>query len=81
MQTLAIERKMRKKLDDSDMFMCNRWDCRMSKSNCLKRQEKRVSMVSNYWGLKTKPAFPECQGCLQGIQIRMQEMMAGWDRI
>jgi hypothetical protein len=59
----------------SDRFQCDRWDCRMSKADCIKRQEQRVATIKNYWGSKTQPAFPECQVCSQGMQIRMAKMM------
>jgi len=50
----------------------------MSKSDCLKRQGERVVMpVKNYWGTKTQPAFPECRGCIQGMQVRLERMMIG----
>jgi len=59
----------------ADLFTCDFWDCRMPKADCLKRQDQRASSFKNYWGSKTQPAFPECQGCLQGMKIRMDKMM------
>ena len=66
---------LQEKLYNSDMFTCDRWNCRMSKTDCLKRQDQKIATTNNYWGSKTPPAFPECQGCLQGIKIRMDRMM------
>ena len=66
-----------KRLLGSDIFNCDQRGCRMSKSECLNRQGRRVPTAESYRRSKTQSPFPECQGCFQGMRIRMEEMMGG----
>lgn len=57
-------------MKENEMFVCERFQCRMRKWVCIERQvigEGKRKKRNDFVWVKQ---FPECQGCEQGGEIR-----------
>jgi hypothetical protein len=66
-------------VNESDLFLCERFHCRMRKEVCVERQRLRETMKRGM-AFQWLKLFPECQKCRQGGEIKYVRHQRQYDK-